>query len=650
MTNRLARATSPYLLQHQDNPVEWWEWSDAAFDEARRRDVPILLSVGYAACHWCHVMAHESFEDPATADLMNSRFVNVKVDREERPDVDAVYMEAVQAITGQGGWPMTVFLDHEGKPFFAGTYFPNRPRHGMPAFSQVLEAMSQAWRDQRSEIDDQAARILETIGGGLPTGAVPDETGLHRALAAIEASFDPVYGGFGRAPKFPQQPVLEFLLRARAWANTADRMLAITLERMAKGGIHDHLGGGFARYSVDQQWLVPHFEKMLYDNAQLARLYLWAGIELDRPDFVEVARTTLEYMTRDLAHPGGGFFSSEDADSDGAEGRFYVWTADQIRQVLGEAAGPVIDHYGVTVTGNFEGANIITINGDPPVGLAEARRRLFEAREERVRPGLDDKVVASWNGLAIRALAEAGAALSDEGLLEAGRRAAIFAVDELMVEGRLMRSWRQGQVSVPGFLEDHAAMAVAFYSLYAATGEEEWYRHAEAMVRSLGRFTRPEGGFYSTPDDGQRLVKRPFDITDNPHPSGNGLAAEALFIAGLYTGDPDLRARLDQTLAAAGVFMERYPSMVAHHLSIVESSGRAKELAIVGSGWERLAGVYYRRFRPHIALAVSANGSDAVPLLEGRTGVDGARAFLCQGFVCELPTSDPERLAEQLAT
>ena len=424
MPNRLVSSTSPYLLQHADNPVEWWEWGEAAFEEAHRRDVPVLLSVGYAACHWCHVMAHESFENPDTAAVMNERFVNVKVDREERPDVDSIYMEAVQAMTGQGGWPMTVWIDHEGRPFHAGTYFPDAPRHGMPSFGQVMEAVSDAWGTRRAEVEDQAARLVSSIGREIPAGDLPTSEMLAAAYQRIESSFDTVNGGFGTAPKFPQQPVLEFLLRIHAepWAPDAGAMLSKTLEEMAAGGIHDQIGGGFARYSVDSRWLVPHFEKMLYDNAQLIRLYLWAGCEFDRSDFVAVSRSTIAYLQRDLRHPAGGFFSSEDADSEGVEGKFYVWTPDEIRSVLSDAAEPLLAYYGVTEAGNFERANILEVVGDTaPDGLDELRNRLLAARAQRVRPGLDDKVVASWNGLAIRALAEAGAVLGDESYLELAR-------------------------------------------------------------------------------------------------------------------------------------------------------------------------------------------------------------------------------------
>ncbi len=653
MANRLANATSPYLLQHQDNPVDWWEWGEEAFSEARRRDVPILLSVGYAACHWCHVMAHESFEDPGTAELMNRRFVNVKVDREERPDVDSVYMEAVQAMSGHGGWPMTVFIDHDGRPFYAGTYFPKSSRHGMPAFTEVLEAVSGAWEQRRDEVADQAERLLRAISGAIPQGTLPDRSRLAAAYSQVAEAYDPVSGGFGGAPKFPQQPVLEFLLRARGrpWAGGADEILSRTLEGMAAGGIHDQLGGGFARYSVDERWLIPHFEKMLYDNAQLARIYLWAGIELERPDFLATARTTLQYLARDLTHPEGGFYSSEDADSEGVEGKFYVWDEAEIRSLLGTDAEEVIAYYGVTAGGNFEGANILhVVGGEPPEGLGHFREILFEARQGRARPGLDDKVIASWNGMSIRAFAEAGAALGEPQLVEVARGAAQFAVDHLMTGAGLVRSWRQGKSSVPGFLDDHAGLALGFYALYAATGETAWYERAIDLVGGLERFTRNEGGFYSTPADGPDLVKRPFDVADNPYPSGNAMAAEALILTSLYTGESRWREQADDALAAVGGLVERYPTMVGHHLSVALASDAPRELALVGEDWSRLAAVYWARFRPHIALAPSSNPDDRVPLLAGRPAGDPAMAYLCRGFVCELPTSDPDTLAGLLAS
>jgi len=651
MPNRLASATSPYLLQHKDNPVDWWEWGEAAFAAARERDVPVLLSVGYAACHWCHVMAHESFEDETTASVMNERFVNIKVDREERPDVDSIYMEAVQAMTGQGGWPMTVWIDHHGRPFFAGTYFPKEARHGMATFSQVIDAVWTAWKDRREEVAEQAENLVAAISREIPGGDVPGGDDLEKAYNQIQAGFDPVHGGFGGAPKFPQQPVLEFLLRVcdEPWAPDAKDMVAKTLDEMAAGGIHDQIGGGFARYSVDSRWLVPHFEKMLYDNAQLARLYLWSGVELDRDDFVEVARSTLDYMLRDLRHADGGFFSSEDADSEGVEGKFYVWDRDEIRAVLGEHAEEVMTYYGVTEMGNFEGANILNVVGDrPPTDLGEAKASLLEARSTRARPGLDDKVIASWNGLAIRALAEAGAVLDDDRYLRHAHEAAVFVTERLVVDGRLMRSWRDGRTSVPGFLDDHAGLAVGLFTLFAATGEERWYDQAMTLVHQLDKFHRPEGGFHSTSSDSGDLVKRPTDLTDNPLPSGNALAAEALLLAGLYTGGSRWRELCSSALGSIALFADRFPSMVGHHLAVAHSARDGRELAIVGPNWQDLAVVYWSRYRPGIALAPSATGSTMVPLLEGRLAGSAPMAYVCRGFVCDLPTSDRDVLADLL--
>ncbi len=651
MTNRLANSSSPYLLQHQDNPVDWFEWGDEAFAEARARDVPILLSVGYAACHWCHVMAHESFEDPDTAEIMNERFVNIKVDREERPDVDSIYMEAVQAMTGHGGWPMTVWIDHEGRPFFAGTYFPSQPRHGMPSFPQVMDAVAAAWRDRREDVAGQAQQLTDAISREIPGGDLPGDEAMEAAYERLEQTFDADHGGFGGSPKFPQQPVLEYMLRIHGedWAPLALEMVVKTLDEMAAGGIHDQLGGGFARYSVDAQWLVPHFEKMLYDNAQLARLYLWTGIEAKRPDFVEVARRTLDYMIRDLRHPDGGFYSSEDADSEGVEGKFYVWTPQEIRSVLGPSAEEIIEYYGLTESGNFEGANILqVVREQPPPELEEARDRLLDRRSERVRPGLDDKVISAWNGLAIRALSEAGAALGDQRYLRLAAEAAEFVLDHLAINGGLARSWREGRRSVPGFLDDHASMAVGLFRLYAATGTERWYDEALGLVAELERFARPDRGYYSTSESGDNLVKRPVDLTDNPSPSGNALAAEALLMAGSYTGVTEYFERMSSALESAALLMDRYPSMVARHLAVLHSSKDSRELAILGPEWPTLADVYWERFRPGVAVAVSASDASSVPLLEGRYQPGRTVAYVCRHFSCDLPTSERALLAQQL--
>ena len=656
MPNRLADATSPYLLQHKDNPVDWHEWGEEASDEARKRDVPILLSVGYSACHWCHVMAHESFEDETTAEEMNRWFINVKVDREERPDVDSVYMEAVQAMTGRGGWPMTVWLTPDGRPFYAGTYFPKVDSHGMPAFRQVIGAIAEAWRSRRDELVSQSDQLTEAISQSVPAGgALPGEDQLKGVYQTLVSSFDAINGGFGGAPKFPQQPVLEFLLRIRSevWAARADEMLDVTLSEMADGGIHDHLAGGFARYSVDDRWLVPHFEKMAYDNAQLARIYLWAGVELENERFIEVCRSTLEYLLTDLRHPDGGFYSAEDADSEGVEGKFYVWTLSEIEGVLEpQDAEAAARFFGVTESGNFEGTNILHRPTSAPWSeqSESIRQRLLAERNNRIRPGLDDKVIASWNGLTIRAFAEAGAALQEDRYLEAAREAARFIMARLAMDGRLQRSWRDGRVSVPGFLDDHAGMAMGLFALYAATGETEWYREAMRLTGQLERFANPDGGFYTTPDDGDALVKRPTDQADNPLPSGNALAAEALLMASLYTGEVDYRARAEAALRSVAALSERYPSMVGHHLAIIHSLHRGtRELAVVGSDWQRLSEVYWMRFRPHIALAGSDMvGEGSPPLLADRSVAGATKAYLCEGFACNLPTSEPEELAGQL--
>jgi uncharacterized protein YyaL (SSP411 family) len=655
MPNRLVDAASPYLLQHKDNPVDWHEWGDEAFAEARERDVPVLLSVGYSACHWCHVMAHESFEDPETAAEMNRLYVNVKVDREERPDVDSIYMEAVQAMTGGGGWPMTVWLTPEGRPFYGGTYFPNGDRHGMPSFRSVMRAVSDAWENKREEVLGQSERLTDAISRNIPMAeGLPGQETLERAYESLASSFDPINGGFGGAPKFPQQPVLELLLRIHreSWAPRAAHMLRVTLFEMADGGIHDQLGGGFARYSVDDQWLVPHFEKMLYDNAQLARLYLWAGIELDEPRFVEAARSTLRYLLTELRHPDGGFYSAEDADSEGVEGKFYVWTTDELEEVLGpEDAGAAARFFGATPHGNFEGSNILyRPTSDPWDDRIESiRARLFQHRSRRVRPGLDDKVVASWNGIAVRALAEAGAALEDDRYLEAARSTGRFILDHMVVDGALRRSWREGQAGASAFLEDHASVAQGLFTLYAATGEVEWYSAAERLTAEIPeRFADAEGGFYDTPMDGEDLIKRPKSPADNPLPSGNALAAEALLTLSSYTGDSGQRNLAASALQSTGLLMERYPSMVGHHLAVLHSLLASRELAVVGPDWSALARVYWERYRPNVVLAPSSHGADPIPLLTGRTSAEETLAYVCRRHVCDLPTADPDTLSDQL--
>ena len=651
MPNRLSESTSPYLLQHKDNPVHWWEWSDEAFEEARERDVPVLLSVGYSACHWCHVMAHESFEDEETAAEMNRLFVNIKVDREERPDVDSIYMEAVQAMTGRGGWPMTVWMTPDRRPFFTGTYFPKDPHRGMPSFRQVMAAVSDAWATKREGVENQADQLMAAITREIPTGDRAAREDLDSAARQIMTQFDSTFGGFGGAPKFPQQPVLEFLLRYRQLDPSVDSAIRTTLRRMADGGIHDHLAGGFARYSVDERWLVPHFEKMLYDNAQLARIYLWAGIEFGDPPLTSVATKTLDYLIRYMRDQGGGFYSAEDADSEGVEGKFYVWTVREIEEVLGSDAAAAMDYYGVTPEGNFEGKNILHLQPgrQAPKNLESMNEKLLERRDRRVRPGLDDKVVASWNGLAIRAFAEAGAALSDETYLQAARDAAQFLITSMIIDGTLMRSWRDGRHSGPGYLDDYAAAAMGLYALYEATGEIGYFDVAEDLVDGLVDFERAPGEFFTTrPDDG--LVKRPKDLTDNPQPSGNALAAEALLYSSLFTGDQAKRDRSIKALEAVGAIANQYPSMVGHHLAVaVAMETGTRELAIVGSDRSAMTEVFWSSFRPGVVMAQADGETDTVPLLEGRTAQQGkATAYVCRDFVCDLPVTEPTQLAESL--
>jgi uncharacterized protein len=677
MTNRLASSASPYLLQHADNPVDWYEWGDEAFAAARERDVPVLLSVGYSACHWCHVMAHESFEDPDTAAEMNRRFVNVKVDREERPDVDRVYMDAVQAMTGRGGWPMTVFLTPQGEPFFAGTYFPAEARGGLPPFRQVLVAVSAAWETKREEIVGQAAKLTEAISRSIPPAdEVPGAAVVDAAFTALGETFDRAHGGFGDAPKFPQAPTLEFMLRLAAdpaspHASEAELMLSATLDAMAAGGIYDHLGGGFARYAVDAHWLVPHFEKMLYDNALLARLYLRAWQVTGIDHYRTVTEETLEYLLRDLRHPDGGFYSAEDADSEGEEGRFYVFTRSEFEDVLGDDAAFAAAAYGVTEEGNFEGSNVL----HRPRSVAEIaaqrslpesevrerldgiRRRLLDARSRRVRPGVDDKVITAWNGLALRAFAEAGVVLDEPRYLDAARDNARFVLDHLRrPDGRLLRAWRRGTATVPAFCDDHGAYALGLLALYQATGETEWFLAAGDLLEAMtDLFSDPAGGFFATGADAERLIDRPKNLMDNPIPSDNALAAEALSTMAALSGDAAAATAVDGVLTAAGRLAAAYPQAVGQLLAVVATRSRAvKEVAIVGGpGSEDLTAVVWETYRPDCIVAVGDGGGEGtVPLLEGRpAGPDGAAlAYVCRDFVCDAPVRTAAELRDLLET
>ena len=668
MVNRLANATSPYLLQHKDNPVDWWEWGPDAFEEARRRDVPVLLSVGYAACHWCHVMAHESFEDEATASLMNEHFVNVKVDREERPDVDAVYMTATTAMTGHGGWPMTVVLNPEGEPFFAGTYFPDRPRHGQPAFTQVLQALSDAWRDRREEVAGVAGRIRDRLRAenALGEGDDLDEAVLEVAVDKLGREFDYTSAGFGTAPKFPPSMVLELLLRhhARTGSARAAEMVASTCHAMARGGMYDQLGGGFARYSVDRDWVVPHFEKMLYDNAQLLGVYVRWWRQSGDPLGARVARETADFLLADLLTAEGGFASALDADSEGVEGKYYAWTPAELVDALGDDDGRwAAQMLEVTERGTFEhGASTLQLRQDPddPERWARVRSRLLEARSRRVPPARDDKVVAAWNGLAISSLAQAGLLLDEPRYVDAATRAANLLV-ELHVENRpdgmrIRRVSRDG-VAGPhaGVLEDYGCVADGFLTLLSATGDPVWLERAGGLLdTALAHFADGKGGFYDTADDAEALVARPQDPSDNASPSGQSALAHALLGYAAVTGSGRHRDAAEAALRTVRVLADRVPRFAGWSLAAAEAALVGPlEIAVVGDEVDpsrrELERVARRAVSPGAVVVVGTPGASGVPLLAGRALVDGkAAAYVCRGMVCERPVTGVDDLRELL--
>ncbi|CAN5657595.1 thioredoxin domain-containing protein [soil metagenome] len=665
--NRLADETSPYLRQHRDNPVDWYPWGDEAFARAREEDRPVLISVGYSACHWCHVMAHESFEDPEVAAVMNELFVNVKVDREERPDVDAVYMEATQALTGQGGWPMTVFCTPGGEPFFCGTYFPKRSVHGRPGFVDLCRAIDEAWRTKREDVVGQAAILTAHLGrpalaGAEDTGALPGAEVLSAAYAALRETHDDEWGGFGGAPKFPQTMSHELLLRAHAHhvANgqaSPETMTMVTtsLDAMASGGIYDHLGGGFARYSVDPVWLVPHFEKMLYDQALLARVYLHAWQASGEQRYRQVLDETIGYVLRDLRHADGGFFSAEDADSEGEEGKFYVWTADEIRSVLADDPGlaeAALAWWDVTDAGNFEGRTILNRMAHRgelarPAQVEEARCRLFDAREQRVRPGLDDKVLAEWNGLMLATLAEAAAATGDHTWLAAAVANGEFLLAKLRDDrGRWLRSWQaDGGARHLAFAADHAALTDAFTRLAEATGEARWITAARGAADALlDLFWDDDGaGFFTTGHDGEALVARPKDLLDNATPSANSMGTVGLLRLAALTGIDAYRERAEQILVLLGRVAGEHPTAFAHLLGAVDLhlSG-ITEVAVVGDEPELLE-VVQRRHLPNAVLAWGEPYPS--PLWEGRTP---GHAYVCRDYACQAPAAEAATLRAQL--
>jgi len=669
MPNRLAGETSPYLLQHRDNPVEWHPWGEEALDRAREEDRPILLSVGYSACHWCHVMERESFEDEATAAYMNAHFVNVKVDREERPDVDALYMEAVQTISGQGGWPMTVFCDPEGVPFFGGTYFPPDEGRGMPSFRMVMEAVVDAFENRREEIAERAPQMRAQLGAIAKIeadGELPGAARLEETVERLRASADLARGGFGGAPKFPPASALE-LLMARGERQIVER----TLDAMLAGGIYDQLGGGFARYSVDAAWLVPHFEKMLYDNALLARAYLHGRQALGHERYRRVCEETLDWALREMRGPEGGFYSAYDADSEGEEGRFYTWTPTEIRDALANPAADsancinfsaqqvekLMQFYGVDERGNFEGRSILHralgVEAPEPEGLAEMRSALRAARAKRVWPGLDDKRLTSWNALMIAALAEAGAVLERDDYLDAARACAEFVWADLRdPDGNLLRTYKDGRAHLSAYLEDHAFLLEALLTLYESTFEPIWFDRARSLAETiLERFADEQrGAFFSTADDHESLIARRKEIGDHPIPSGNSSAALGLLRLAALTGESRYRRAAGGVLRLFAQPAMRRPEAFAHFLRALDFDlAPVQEVALAGDDVAALAEVVRSELRPHLVLAGGPEGASTPELLRDRTAVDGqAAAYVCESFACKQPTTDPARLANLL--
>jgi hypothetical protein len=688
MPNRLIDETSPYLLQHAHNPVEWYPWSGEALAKAKTEDKPIFLSIGYAACHWCHVMAHESFEDETTAQLMNELFVNIKVDREERPDLDSIYMNAVVGLTGSGGWPMSVWLTPDGQPFYGGTYFPPTPRYNMPAFREVLQAVSQAWRSRRDEVlkssDNIAAYLRQASEIANTNESQPLSTDtLTKATHNLTRSYDRANGGWGGAPKFPQPMALEFLLRRHVQSPADDLrvMLDQTLTTMAHGGMYDQLGGGFHRYSTDAHWLVPHFEKMLYDNSQLARVYLHAWQALSNLNYRTITVEILDYVLREMTHPSGGFYSTQDADSEGVEGKFFLWTVDEIRSILDDEAILFSEVYGVTPQGNFHeqhlppGQNILSIVAEPEaiaqknglsaaqldVILDEARRKLFTIREQRVKPGRDEKVLAAWNGLMLAAFAEAArdASLGQRAEIyrSAAEHNAAFLLREMRTgDGRLFRAWKDGQAKLNGYLEDYACVIDGLLELYQTTFDEQWFSAARDLAdMMLQHYADPAGGFFDTSDDHEALVTRPKDLQDNAVPSGNALAATVLLKLAAFTGEDRYYRHAEALLGALQPALIQSPLGFAQWLAALDFAlSSPQEIAIVGdqrsAEAQALLDVIRSGYRPHQVVALGApDRPSAIPLLRDRPMIDNRpTAYVCVRFACQRPTTDPAVLAEKL--
>lgn len=660
-TNRLINETSPYLLQHAHNPVDWYPWCDEAFEKARSEDKPVLVSIGYSACHWCHVMEHESFEDEATAAIQNEHFVNIKVDMEERPDVDQIYMNFVQVTTGRGGWPMNVFLTPDKRPFFGGTYFPPNPRYGMPSWQQILLSISEAYRERRDEIEHSANEIVGELrrmsvvesGGGL-SGEMLDS-----AFASFSRTFDATNGGFGGAPKFPQAMSLEFLLRYhhRTGDERALEMVTQTLDKMACGGIYDQLGGGFHRYAVDAIWLVPHFEKMLYDNAQLIRVYLHAYQVTGNDFYKRIAVETLEYVRREMLDESGGFYSSQDADSEGEEGKFFVWTPAEIAEILGEEdARNFNDYYDVTAAGNFEGKSILNVKNSvasPPA--REASTKLFAEREKRVKPFRDEKVLTAWNGLMLAAFADAARVLNNGEYLQIAEQNAKFILTHLLATGRLLRTWKDGRAKLNGYLEDYANVTDALVELYQATGNIAYITEASRLAdRMITEFWDEEsGGFFFTSNDHEELIVRNKDFYDNATPSGNSAAADVLLKLAKFIADDRYERFAVTTLRLAASQIRRFPQGFGRALSALEFHvGATKELVIIGKKGNELEREIKGRYLPDAVVILSSepvSDSATVPLLKDRTMIDGRpTVYVCEDFVCQRPVTSVAELKKSV--
>lgn len=656
-TNKLINETSPYLLQHAHNPVDWFPWGDEAFEKARNEDKPVLVSIGYSACHWCHVMEHESFENEATAAVMNEHFVNIKVDMEERPDVDQIYMNFVQITTGRGGWPMNVFLTPDKRPFFGGTYFPPSPRYSMPSWQQILLSIAEAYRERRDEIEHSANDIVGELrrmsvvesGGGLSTDI------LDSAFASFSRTFDATHGGFGGAPKFPQAMSLEFLLRYhhRTGDEQALKMVTHTLDKMACGGIYDQLGGGFHRYAVDAIWLVPHFEKMLYDNAQLIRVYLHAYQVTQNEFYKRIAVETLEYVRREMLDASGGFYSAQDADSEGEEGKFFVWTPEDIEQVLGrEDARAFCEYYDVTLNGNFEGKNILNVkNPVAPAPGSDTHTKLFEVREKRVKPFRDEKVLTAWNGLMLAAFADAARVLDVEDYLKIAERNAKFILAQLQDDGRLLRTWKDGTAKLNGYVEDHANVADGLIELYQATGELDYLiearRLADTMITEF--WDEESGGFFFTSNDHEELIVRNKDFYDNATPSGNSVAADVLLKLAKFTGDERYERFAITTLRLAASQIRRHPQGFGRALSALEFHlGDTKEVVVIGEKGNELEREINGKYLPNAVIVLSSeleSDSSTIPLLKDLGMIDGkATAYVCENFVCQRPVTSVEQL------